>query len=69
MIAPVFEEAWTVETDMFIAEGPVFDRQGNIYFGPLVNSDDVLLVSIEPEDGDRPWAINGFSAGCGTPMY
>ena len=67
VIAPVFEEAWTVETDMFIAEGPVFDRQGNIYFCPLVNRDDVLLVSIEPENGDRRWAINGFSAGCGTP--
>lgn len=67
VIAPAFEVDWTTEKDMFITEGPVFDSDGNIYFCPILNGDDTLLVSIEPNKGQRRWAITGFSWGCGTP--
>jgi len=67
VIAPAFEVDWTTEKDMFITEGPVFDSAGNIYFCPILNGDDALLVSIEPEKGQRRWSIEGFSWGCGTP--
>lgn len=66
-IAPMFEEAWTVEEDMFLAEGPVFDSEGNLYFCPIMNSSDALVVSIEPEQGKRRWAFEHFNFGCGTP--
>ncbi|MCW8832198.1 MAG: PQQ-binding-like beta-propeller repeat protein, partial [Colwellia sp.] len=67
VIAPTFEVDWTTEKDMFITEGPVFDGAGNIYFCPILNGSDALLVSIEPNKGQRRWAIEGFSWGCGTP--
>ena len=67
-IAPMFKPAWTVETNMFIAEGPVFDSHGNIYFSPIFPPENVLLVSLEPETGKRRWAYNGQSAGAGTPF-
>ncbi|WP_211826997.1 PQQ-binding-like beta-propeller repeat protein [Kistimonas asteriae] len=67
VFAPAFAVDWTVEQDMFITEGPVFDSAGNIYFCPILNNTDVMLVSIEPEKGERRWALEGFSFGCGTP--
>lgn len=67
VIAPMFKEDWTTEENMFLAEGPVFDSQGNIYFCPIMNPDDALIVSIEPKEGKRRWAQYGFNFGCGTP--
>lgn len=68
VIAPVVEKAWSAETNFFIPEGPVFDTQGNIYFSPVFPPENVILVSIEPENGDRRWVLEGFSAGAGTPI-
>ena len=68
-IAPMFELDWTVEKNMFIPEGPVFDSKGNIYFSPIFPPEDVLLVSIDGTTGERRWVISGTEAGgAGTPL-
>lgn len=64
--APVFEAGWIAEPNMFIPEGPTFDRSGNIYFSPIWQ--DVLLVSLNSDNGSRRWAIEGHSYGAGAPL-
>lgn len=68
VIAPVVELDWTAEENFFVAEGPVFDTQGNIYFSPIFPPENVIMVSIEPKNGQRRWVLEGFSAGAGTPL-
>ncbi|MBE9539597.1 MAG: PQQ-binding-like beta-propeller repeat protein, partial [Proteobacteria bacterium] len=68
VIAPAVAVDWTVETNFFIAEGPVFDKEGNIYFSPIFPPEDVIMVSLEPSKGERRWVVEGFSAGAGTPL-
>lgn len=68
VFAPMIELAWHAEPNMFVAEGPVFDQQGNVYFSPVFPAEDVVLVSLEPEAGKRRWVIEGFGAGAGTPL-
>jgi len=68
VIAPAFEFDWNAEPNYFTPEGPVFDQEGNIYFCPVFPPDDVIMISIEPEKGNRRWVLEGFSAGCGTPL-
>lgn len=68
-IAPMFELDWTAETNMFVAEGPVFDSQGNVYFSPLFPPEDVLVVSLDGETGQRRWVLSGDElGGAGTPL-
>ncbi len=67
-IAPVMELDWIAEPDMYVYEGLVFDREGNIYFSPMFSPERVILVSLEPGKGARRWAVPGFSFGNGTPM-
>lgn len=68
--APSFELAWHAEENLFVSEGPVFDKQGNIYFSPIFPMDNSLIVSLEPEHGHRRWAIThpSAAAGAGTPL-
>ncbi len=66
--APVFEEGWIAETDKFVPEGPTFDKNGNLYFSPLLPEEDVVLISLDSVDGSRRWAIEGFSNGGGAPL-
>lgn len=66
VIAPAVELDWTAETHFFIAEGPVFDAQGNIYFSPIFPPENVLMVSLEPTKGERRWVLEGGSAGAGA---
>ena len=68
VISPVVALDWTAETNFFVAEGPVFDAQGNIYFSPIFPPENVIMVSIEPDKGERRWVLEGFSAGAGTPL-
>jgi len=68
VIAPAFEFDWNAETRYFTPEGPVFDQNGNIYFCPVFPPDDIIMISIEPINGDRRWVLEGYSAGCGTPL-
>ncbi len=68
--APMMELAWTKETRFYVPEGPTYDNEGNLYFSPLFppEDDDVSLVSLDAETGDRNWAIpsNGSNAGSGA---
>jgi len=67
-ITPAFEVDWTVEKNMFVTEGPVFDSEGNIYFCPVSPHEDVMMISLEPERGERRWTLKGASTGAGTPI-
>lgn len=64
-VAPVHEFDWVAESAFFIAEGPTFDNQGNLYFSPLfpqvspTQPEDVSLISLNAETGERNWAIDG----------
>ncbi|WP_457553826.1 hypothetical protein [Desulfobacula sp.] len=68
IIAPVFEKAWSTELDMFIAEGPTLDADGNLYFSPISPKEDVVLVSLDGDTGERRWAIKGRDNGGGAPL-
>jgi len=69
-LAPVFEFDWIAEADQFHVMGPVFDRQGNLYISGVVPHDGSVLVSVNPNDGSRRWAIPGTGApsGWSSPM-
>jgi len=68
-LAPVLAFEWSVEPDFYIAEGPVFDGAGNVYFSPLLPGEAVLLVSLDPDTGARRWTIPGTSLyGAGGPL-
>jgi hypothetical protein len=66
--APRMELDWTVEKSFYVPEGPTYDNEGNLYFSPLFPKEDVSLVSLDAETGERNWAIpsNGSNAGSGA---
>ena len=56
--APVFEQDWVSEPNTFNGAGPTFDKSGNVYFSPgFTPGEEVLLISLDPNDGSRRWAI------------
>jgi len=70
-LAPMFHEGWTAEPGTFNATGPVFDSEGNLYFSPALPHEAVVLISVDPNDGTRRFAIpntTGAAPGTGTPM-
>lgn len=69
-LAPVFRRAWVAEPLTFNVTGPVFDAAGNLYFAPLFPGEDVFLLSLDPADGSRRWAVPGPAqgGGAGAPM-
>lgn len=67
-LAPAFEFDWLVEENFFLAEGPVFDSEGNLYFCPIFPPEDIILMSLEPTKGKRRWVLPGIDAGCGAPF-
>ncbi len=64
--APMVEFDWIAEKGMYIAEGPTFDNEGNLYFSPLHPKEDVSLVSLDRETGERRWTIPGRGAANGA---
>lgn len=68
--APEQELAWVAEEDMYIPEGPTLDDLGQIYFSPLYPQEDVSLVVLNPETGQRVWTLphKGDSKGAGAPL-
>tara|TARA_B110000503_G_scaffold92781_1_gene139893 strand:- start:57889 stop:59751 length:1863 start_codon:yes stop_codon:yes gene_type:complete len=68
--APEQELAWVAEQNMYIPEGPTMDDLGQIYFSPLYPQEDVSLVVLDPENGQRLWTLphNGDSRGAGAPL-
>ena len=67
-MAPAFEFDWLAEENFFLAEGPIFDSQGNLYFCPIFPPEDIILMSLEPTKGERRWVLPGIDAGCGAPF-
>jgi outer membrane protein assembly factor BamB len=67
-LAPVFQPEWAAEPETFNVTGPVFDKEGNVYFAPLYPAEEVLLISLDPVDGSRRWSIPGTGGGGGAPM-
>jgi hypothetical protein len=61
-IAPSFVADWETETETFNVTVPTFDSDGNLYFSPLWPYENVVLISIDPVDGSRRWAIPGTGA-------
>jgi hypothetical protein len=70
--SPDLELNWTAESDMFIAEGPTEDINGNLYFSPIYPIENVILVSLDAKTGARRWAVPARderqSAGGGAPL-
>ncbi len=67
--APVFEQDWVAEPHTFNPTGPTFDKSGNVYFAPRFSpEEDVILISLDPNDGSRRWAITGGPRGSGGPL-
>ncbi len=64
--APRLELDWTVETAFYIPEGPTFDDAGNLYFSPLFPREDVSLVSLDAETGERNWVVSGDGRNAGS---
>ena len=69
-LAPEMVLDWVAETPFYIPEGPTYDNRGNLYFSPLFPQEDVSLVSLDQETGERNWAIpgNGSNAGGGAVL-
>ena len=67
-LAPRLELDWVAEPSFYIPEGPTYDNVGNLYFSPLFPQEDVSLVSLDAETGERNWAIegDGLNAGSGA---
>jgi outer membrane protein assembly factor BamB len=67
--APVFEQDWVAEPNTFNGAGPTFDKSGNLYFSPgRTSGEEVFLISLDPNDGSRRWAITGVPTACGAPL-
>jgi outer membrane protein assembly factor BamB len=65
-VAPRLELDWVSETSFFVPEGPTFDNEGNLYFSPLFPQEDVSLVSLDAETGERNWSIEGNQSNAGS---
>jgi outer membrane protein assembly factor BamB len=70
-LAPVFETEWIAEPNTYNPTGPVFDSDGNLYFSPLAPIEPVVMISLDPADGSRRWAIPATTnapVGFHTPL-
>jgi len=66
--APKQELAWVAEEKFYIPEGPTMDKNGHIYFSPYQAQEDVSLVALDGETGERRWVIpaHGDTNGSGA---
>ena len=70
-VAPRFEMDFVAEPDTFNPTGPVFDRAGNLYLSPLIPNEPVVLISLDPRDGSRRFAVSATTdapAGATAPL-
>ncbi|MES9991880.1 MAG: hypothetical protein ABW098_07995 [Candidatus Thiodiazotropha sp.] len=70
-LAPVFSPGWIAEENHYYPAGPVFDREGNLYAAPMWPHEEIVMVSLSPNTGDRRWAIEnttGAPPGGTSPM-
>jgi outer membrane protein assembly factor BamB len=67
--APETQLNWIAEKNLFSYEGGVFDRNSHIYVVPVDPVENVYLVSIDGETGERRWALPGTRMGqAGAPL-
>ena len=66
--APMMQFDWVAEEAMYVAEGPTYDNQGNLYFSPYNPKEDVSLVALDRVTGARRWTVPGRGAGGGAPL-
>lgn len=64
-VAPELELDWVAETSFYVPEGPTYDSHGNLYFSPLFPQENVSLVSLDAQSGERNWAIEGDGRNAG----
>jgi hypothetical protein len=70
-LTPSFEMGFVAEPGTFNPTGPVFDSAGRSYFSPLQPLEPVVLISIDPHDGARRFAIPATTdapSGSSAPM-
>ncbi|MEM7139070.1 MAG: hypothetical protein AAF500_21025 [Myxococcota bacterium] len=67
-VAPRLELDWVAEQAFYVPEGPTYDNVGNLYFSPLFPGENLSLVSLDAETGERNWAVegDGLNAGSGA---
>ena len=70
VLSPEFSPGWVAEPSMWNASGVVFDRSSNVYFAPLFPHENVVLIGLDGQTGNRLWAIpgKGNRVGAGSPM-
>lgn len=68
--APEQKLAWVAETQFYVPEGPSIDQQGHLYFSPFRPNEDVSLVALDGETGERRWTLpaNGDTNGAGATL-
>lgn len=68
--APEQKLAWVAETQFYVPEGPSIDQQGHLYFSPFRPNEDVSLVALDGETGERRWTLpaNGDTNGSGATL-
>lgn len=67
--APETQLSWIAEKNLFSYEGGVFDRNSHVYVVPVDPAEDVYLVSIDGETGERRWSLPGIRMGqAGAPL-
>lgn len=64
--APMFTLDWVAEPALYVPEGPTYDKQGNLYFSPLNPAEDVSLISLDGNTGERRWSIVGEGRNAGS---
>ncbi len=69
-VAPELEFDWNVEEGLYCPEGPTYDNEGNLYFSPLFPIEDVSLISLDAETGERNWIVpgDGVNGGGGATL-
>lgn len=68
--APEQQLAWVAEENLYIPEGPTMDDLGQIYFSPLFPEEDLSLVALDGDTGERLWTLpnKGDRRGAGAPL-
>ena len=68
--APNQKLAWVAEPNMYVPEGPTIDRQGDMYFSPILPQEDISLISLDGETGKRRWTLPRYkmNQGNGAPL-
>src|SRR5690606_25428335 len=54
---PVFEREWVAEPGLYQVTTPSFDSAGNLYMTPLLPHEPILMISLEPERGERRFVV------------